>query len=168
MRWGSIPTSRAPSSSSITERTARPRAAPPHGDPQDVDRPPSDAQGEPLRRITPGEVSVDDEGHAEGEEQAEQDPRLTLEAIYGAEDGLVEYQPERHADRQPDADRGQGGDPGFDGEEGGHCRDDRHLPVGEVEHTAEPVHQGEPGGEKTELKPEDDPVEDAGDQVTPR
>ena len=101
------------------------------------------------------------EGHAEHQQQAEQHAPLAAQAVHRLHQREVEerarWRRRRRArrgrrrtpagagvDRQGDDDRAEHGD----------------LPLGQVEHPAEAVHQGQADAEQPELQPEDDPVED--------
>ena len=131
-------------------------------------RPAADAECERLRGVSPGQEAIDHEGHSQGEEEAEQDPRLAVEAVHRPQDGEVEQQPQETSGDQAyryGRDRAQ---PSLHREDDGHRRQDGHLPVRQVEHPTEPVDQCEPAGQQTELEPKDDPVEEGRRHAIPR
>ena len=180
---GLMPHSWAPSSSWITERTALPSvakrkkatsAAPAARaiadasswpvrmlTPRIVDRVAADAQAQRLDRIAPHEQALDDEGHAEHQQQAEQHAPFAALAVHRLHQREVEERARRRRRRRSRRARPRPPQRPASIEQGDDDRPEHgDLSLGEVEHSAEAVDEGQADAEQAELQPEDDPVED--------
>ena len=128
----------------------------------------ADAQAQRLDRIPPHEHALEDEGHAEHQQQPEQHPPLAALAVDGLHQCQVEHDPDRPGDGHP-GEHGDAGRPaGVDREGDDDPAEHGDLALGEVEDPAESVDQGQPDAEQPELQPEDDAVEDRRPHVRPR
>ena len=187
---GLMPTSRAPVSSWITDRTPRPKVVTPkntsehradrecdhrrpdaphrHRHADDRDRVSADVDVQRAERVAPLEQTLDDERDAERQQEAQQRPLLAVLAV----DGPHQRQVERDGDagrrqRRPTTPRAVGL-PSSMTSETTIAAEHGDLAVGEVEHAAEAVDQRHADAEQAERQTEHDPVENDRPHATPR